>query len=53
MPLAWRDLAGGPQRWTLLTVPARLKRVRTDPWEEYWRSTQGLSVTAINALRRL
>jgi bifunctional non-homologous end joining protein LigD len=53
MPVGWRDLAGGPERWTMLTVPARLKRVRTDPWADYWKSKQRLSATAIKALRRL
>lgn len=53
MPVAWRDLAGGPERWTMLTAMARLKRTKTDPWAGYWTSTQRLSATAIKALRRL
>ena len=53
MPLAWRDLKGGPQRWTVLTVPSRLKRIRTDPWEGYWRIRQRLSATVMKALQRL
>ena len=36
MPLEWRELSGGPERWTLLTVPERLKRLKTDPWAGYW-----------------
>jgi bifunctional non-homologous end joining protein LigD len=53
MPVAWRDLVGGPARWTMLTVPARLKRARTDPWADYWESRQRLSAATIKALRRL
>ena len=53
MPLAWRDLAGGPERWTVLTVPGKLKPTRTDPWADYWSSRQRLSAKAITALRRL
>ena len=53
MPLGWRDLTGGPERWTMLTVPAKLKRIKRDPWADYWSSRQRLSATAIKALRRL
>lgn len=53
MPVAWRDLRGGPDRWTLLTVPSRLKRLTTDPWDGYWTSNQRLSATALRAVRGL
>jgi bifunctional non-homologous end joining protein LigD len=53
MPVGWRDLANGPERWTLLTVPPRLKRLTTDPWAGYWLSTQRLSAASIKALARL
>ena len=53
MPVAWRDLAGGPERFTVQTVRPRLKRARTDPWEGYWTSKQRLSGTALKALQRL
>jgi bifunctional non-homologous end joining protein LigD len=53
MPVAWRDLPAGPERWTLRTVRRRLKRARTDPWEGYWTSKQCLSATAIKVLQRL
>jgi len=42
MPLSWNDLAQSPERWTLLTVPRRLARLRTDPWKEYWRTAQDI-----------
>ena len=34
MPLDWSDLTGPPERWTLTTVPRRLKRLRADPWAQ-------------------
>lgn len=53
MPVGWRDLAAEPERWTVLTVPARLKRLKADPWAGYWSSTQRLSAASIKALARL
>ena len=53
MPVGWHDLSRGPDRWTLMTVPSRLKRARTDPWADYWTSQQRLSAMSIKALRRL
>jgi bifunctional non-homologous end joining protein LigD len=53
MPLEWRELSGGPERWTFLTVPGRLKRLKTDPWAGYWNPAQRLSNTSIKALRQL
>jgi bifunctional non-homologous end joining protein LigD len=53
MPLEWRELGGGPQRWTLLTVPQRLKRLETDPWAGYWTASQRLSNASISAIARL
>jgi bifunctional non-homologous end joining protein LigD len=50
MPLEWSELRGGPERWTVLTVPERLKRLKTDPWDGYWRSRQVLSNPSIKAL---
>jgi len=53
MPLEWRELGGGPERWTLLTVPQRLKRLKTDPWAGYGTASQRLSNTSIRAMARL
>jgi bifunctional non-homologous end joining protein LigD len=53
MPLEWRELSGGPERWTLLTAPKRLKRLKADPWAGYWTATQRLSNAATSALRQL
>jgi bifunctional non-homologous end joining protein LigD len=40
MPLHWNELRDPPSRWTLLTVPRRLARVRRDPWKDYWTTAQ-------------
>ena len=53
MPVGWRDLSGGPERFMLSTVPPRLKRLKADPWAGYWSSTQRLSAASIKALARL
>jgi hypothetical protein len=37
MPLSWDDLNEPPDRWTLLTVPRRLERLRSDPWKDCTR----------------
>jgi bifunctional non-homologous end joining protein LigD len=52
MPLDWNDLKDGPDRWTLLTVPKRLARLRRDPWKNYWKSAQELSDSSRAALER-
>jgi bifunctional non-homologous end joining protein LigD len=53
MPLAWGELGASPERWTLLTVPQRLKRLKTDPWAGYRTSSQRLSNASIRAIARL
>ena len=53
MPLAWKDLTSGPERWTLLSVPARLRRSRNDPWADYWRTSQRISRAALRTVARL
>ena len=53
MPVSWRDLAGGPERWTMLTAPQRQKRLKADPWADYWKSRQRLTASAVKAVRRL
>jgi bifunctional non-homologous end joining protein LigD len=53
MPIGWRDLGEGPERWTLETVPPRLNRRKTDPWAGYWTERQRLSAAALKALRQL
>ena len=49
-PLEWRELGGGPERWTLLTVPPRLTRLKTDPVGRYGTASQRLSNASIRAI---
>jgi bifunctional non-homologous end joining protein LigD len=51
VPLAWDELTRtlNPNRWTVQTLPARLKRLRRDPWADFWRVNQRLSGAALAA----
>jgi bifunctional non-homologous end joining protein LigD len=53
MPLDWSDLSVSPDRWTLITVPRRLKRLRADPWAKYWTTAQKLSHASLAAVQAL
>jgi bifunctional non-homologous end joining protein LigD len=55
MPLTWSELSPSrpPDRFTLETVPARLARLRTDPWEGYDNVRQKIPRGAVAALDRL
>ena len=53
MPLDWSELSAEPDRYTMLTAPRRLRRLRRDPWAGYWTCRQSVSDDAIAALRRL
>jgi bifunctional non-homologous end joining protein LigD len=52
MPVDWQELRSGPERWTLLTAPERLRRLRADPWADYWSTRQRISSASIAALSR-
>ena len=52
-PLDWSELDTPPDRWTLSTVPKRLRRLRKDPWAAYWTTRQHISKASVEALRRL
>jgi bifunctional non-homologous end joining protein LigD len=55
VPLAWHELTAArtPDRFTMTSVPARLARLRVDPWETYWTTRQTIPHGAIRALERL
>jgi len=53
MPLSWNDLADPPDRWTLLTVPRHLDRLRTDPWKDYWSDAQTILAASFAAVTRM
>jgi len=52
MPLGWNDLNQSPERWTLLTVPRRLDRLKADPWKDYWHTEQVISAASLAAVTR-
>jgi bifunctional non-homologous end joining protein LigD len=53
MPLGWNELREPPERWTMLTVPRRIARIRADPWTGYWESAQTISAASFAAVTRL
>ncbi len=53
MPLAWSDLDEPPDRWTLMSARARLRRLRKDPWAGYWTTAQKIARASFDALRDL
>jgi bifunctional non-homologous end joining protein LigD len=53
MPLDWSELGSSPERWTLRTVPQRLKRLRRDPWKHYWTGAQEISRVSFLAIQGL
>ena len=53
MPIDWSDLTTGPERWTLMTVARRLRRLRKDPWAGYWVCQQDIPDASFAAVRTL
>jgi bifunctional non-homologous end joining protein LigD len=55
MPLSWAMLTRRvtPDAFTVETVPARLARLRRDPWAGYWTSRQRLTPAMAKAFRAL
>lgn len=45
VPLSWRELGASrePDRYTVANVRARLGRLKTDPWRDFWTCRQRLS----------
>ena len=37
----------------MLTVPRRLARIRTDPWDDYWDCAQSISALSFAAVARV
>jgi len=52
-PIAWPELSETlePRRFSITTVPARLARLKRDPWKDYWGAKQRLSSKAIRAVQ--
>jgi bifunctional non-homologous end joining protein LigD len=55
VPVAWNELSTPktPDRFTIATVPARLARLRRDPWQAYWNARQRIPRGAVRALERM
>jgi bifunctional non-homologous end joining protein LigD len=53
MPVNWPDLKTPPGKWTLITVPKYLARLRVDPWAEYWQTAQEVTEASFKAVRNL
>ncbi|HEY8163967.1 MAG TPA: non-homologous end-joining DNA ligase [Gemmatimonadaceae bacterium] len=53
VPITWNELrlSLDPESFTIKTVPARLKRMRADPWKSYWSARQRLSDSIIKAVK--
>ena len=51
VPVSWDELTPrlDPLRFTVVTVPRRLARLREDPWEGYFRARQRLSSSSLRA----
>jgi bifunctional non-homologous end joining protein LigD len=54
-PVAWSELsvARPPDRFTMRTVPERLRALRGDPWREYHSCAQQIPRGAVEAFERL
>ena len=52
VPVSWNELSPTrmPDRFTVKTLPARLARLRDDPWKEYARTRQRIPRGALRAL---
>jgi bifunctional non-homologous end joining protein LigD len=45
-PIAWEELSDttGAAMWTIATLPERLARLKNDPWSDYFKTRQMLTV---------
>jgi bifunctional non-homologous end joining protein LigD len=55
VPIAWSELSRltSPDRFTIATVPARVARMRIDPWKAYNSTRQRLPRGAVDALEAM
>jgi bifunctional non-homologous end joining protein LigD len=54
-PIAWSELSAErtPDRFTIATIPTRLRGLKVDPWKPYWTTKQRLPANAVRALETL
>jgi bifunctional non-homologous end joining protein LigD len=55
VPLTWTELTTTlrPDRWTVATVPARLRSLRADPWKGYGTTRQKLTAQRLKAVAQI
>ena len=48
VPVTWRELAGlvSSDQWNIFNLHERLKKLRADPWKDYWKKKQSLGEAA-------
>jgi bifunctional non-homologous end joining protein LigD len=48
VPVAWKELPGlaAADQWNIANVHERLKKLRADPWKDYWKTKQTLEKAA-------
>ena len=53
VPLGWEELRASldPHSFTVVTLPKRLARLKTDPWAGYWKCRQKLTAQLVRAMR--
>jgi len=53
VPVTWRELSPSldASSFTIVAVPKRLERMRTDPWATYWTNRQKLTRPMLKAMR--
>jgi bifunctional non-homologous end joining protein LigD len=54
VPLTWEELrvSTDPNSFTVVTVPNRLAKLRTDPWAGYWKCRQKLTAQLLRVASR-
>ena len=54
VPVTWEELHASldPRSFTVLTVPKRLARLKSDPWAGYWKCRQRLTAQLVGAINR-
>jgi bifunctional non-homologous end joining protein LigD len=52
VPVRWEELGPrlAPGAFTVRTVPARIRRLRQDPWRDYWTCCQRLTPALVRAV---
>jgi bifunctional non-homologous end joining protein LigD len=54
-PITWSELSVRlrPERFTVQTIPKRLRQLRDDPWAGYWKASQRISAKVFAAVAGL